>query len=81
MTRKIKITASPASNPAPTYLDLAELVAELTEINIANLDGQHRFVSCFTYGAGVMPPHWQRAIDAREALIENQMILRRDRHK
>lgn len=73
----------PAGNPLPTYSELAELVAELTEINIARLDldgpGTWSFVSCFTYGANNMPPHWQRAIDAREALIENLAIVRQKR--
>lgn len=65
----------------PTYAALADLVAELTEINIANLDCQDaRFVTCFTYGPKVMPPHWQRAIDAREALIQNRAIARQNRH-
>ena len=74
-----------AGKPLPTYSELAELVAELTEVNIAGLDhdgpGTWSFVSCFTYGAKVMPPHWQRAIDAREALIENLAIVRQNRRK
>jgi hypothetical protein len=72
MTTRIK----PANSSLPTYAELADLVAELTEINIAGLDhdgpGTWSFVSCFTYGPKKMPPHWQRAIDAREALIKNK---------
>ena len=83
--KRPKITAATASNPPPTYAELADLVSLLTEINIAGLDnggpGKWQFVSCFTYGAKVMPPHWQRAIDAREALIENKVIERQNRRK
>ena len=68
----------------PTYAELADLVAELTEINIANVDSphgdEHRFVSCFTYGP-VMPDHWDRAIAAREALIASRIIERQVRSR
>jgi hypothetical protein len=79
----MKTRTKPANSPLPTYVELADLVAELTEVNVANLDHanpEYRFVSCFTYGPRVMPPHWQRAIDAREALIQNQAIPRQNRH-
>ena len=69
----------------PTYAELAKLVVELTEINIANIDQPRtgaanaarakRFVSCFTYRD--IPEHWRRAIEAREALIANKLVKRR----
>ncbi len=63
--------------PAPTYQELADLVAELTARNVANLDSPtHRFVACFTYGK-TMPDHWKRAIDAREALIAHRIVERK----
>jgi hypothetical protein len=72
-----------ATKALPTYSELADLVAELTEINIAGLDhdgpGAWSFVSCFTYGPKVMPPHWQRAINAREVLIKHRIIVRQNR--
>ena len=60
----------------PSYQQLADLVAELTVRNVANLDSpDSRFVSCFTYGT-TMPDHWQKAIDLREALIVNRVVAR-----
>jgi len=64
----------------PTYQELADLVCELVETNIANLDGkQHRFVSCFTFSGGEAPDHWHRAIAARETLIASKIIPRQIR--
>jgi hypothetical protein len=61
----------------PTYQELAALVTELTEVNIANLERpEYRFVSCFTYGADRIPDHWWRAIETREALIEQKIVPR-----
>ena len=75
-----KSSKPPPKHPQlPTYSELAELVAELSEIYIDNLDGVTPHVACFTYGP-VMPAHWQRAIDAREALIANQAVPRQNRH-
>lgn len=63
------------SSRPPTYMELAALIADLTEINIANLDtASSRFVKCFTHGVGHMPTHWQRAIDMRQSLIEHKFI-------
>lgn len=60
-----------------TYLELAHIVVQLVEANIANVDTpEDRFVSCFTYGAGNIPPHWIAAIKARERLIVDLMIPR-----
>jgi hypothetical protein len=63
----------------PTYEELAKMVSELTELNIANLEQPaHRFVSCFTYSTGQIPDHWWRAIQMREALLkENVVTLRK----
>ena len=64
----------------PTYQELAELVACLTEANIANIDHPDaRFVKCFTYGADRLPDHWWHALQTREALIASQIIDRRHR--
>lgn len=61
----------------PSYQDLADLVAQLTEANIANVDTpEDRFVSCYTYGADRIPDHWWRAIEAREALIAHHVVPR-----
>lgn len=64
----------------PSYQELADLVCELVETNIANLDGKdHRFVSCFTFSGGEAPDHWHRAIAARENLILSQIVPRQIR--
>ena len=59
----------------PSYQDLADLVVELTEVNISGLGGKHPRVSCFTYGTK-MPPHWQHAIEARKALLDQHVVQR-----
>jgi len=64
----------------PSYQELADLVCELVETNIANLDGKnHRFVSCFTFSGGEAPDPWHRAIAAREALIDSKLVPRQVR--
>ena len=66
----------------PTYHELADLVCERVETNVANLDsegGRYRFVKCFTYSGGEAPDHWHRALAAREALIENKLEARQIR--
>jgi hypothetical protein len=63
----------------PTYVELADLVCELVETNIANLDGQWPFVSCFTYSGGDAPDHWHRALNIREALIASKLVTRQRR--
>jgi len=63
----------------PTYQELADLVCELTETNIANLDGKSPFVRCFTFGSSNAPDHWHRAIAARKALIESKLVPRQHR--
>jgi hypothetical protein len=67
------------SNRPPSYAELADLVCELVETNIANLDGQHPFVTCFTFGGTSAPDHWHRAIAAREVLIESKLATRQKR--
>lgn len=63
----------------PTYAELADLVCELVETNIANLDGASPSVSCFTFGAANAPDHWHRALAAREALIASKLATRQSR--
>jgi hypothetical protein len=63
----------------PTYQELADLVCELVETNIANLDGKYPFVSCFTFSSGEAPDHWHRAVAAREALIASKLVPRQRR--
>lgn len=64
----------------PSYQELADLVCELVETNIANLDGKkYRFVCCFTFSGGEAPDHWHRAIAAREALIDSKLVPRQVR--
>ena len=63
----------------PTYQELADLVCELAETNIANLDGRSPFVRCFTFGTGQAPDHWHRAIAARKALIASKLVPRQHR--
>ena len=79
------VTAGKATADAqrpPTYQELADLVCELVETNIANVDsdgGRGRFVKCFTYSTGRAPDHWHRAIAAREALVESRLVPRQIR--
>jgi hypothetical protein len=65
--------------PLPSYAELADLLCELTENNIANLDGKGPFVSCFTFSGGDAPDHWHRAIAVRESLIVNGLAKRQYR--
>lgn len=63
----------------PTYLELADLVCELVENNIANLDKDSPFVRYFTFSGADAPEHWHRAIALREALIANNLVPRQYR--
>ena len=60
----------------PTYVELAQLLGELTEQSIANLHSaqEDRFVRCFTYNAGQIPAWWKKAIETRELLLKNQVL-------
>lgn len=61
----------------PSYQELADLVVELAEVNISGLSGEvHPRVMCFSYGPK-MPAHWQRAIDARKALLDQRVAQQR----
>ena len=77
-----KAKATARSQRLPTYQELADLVCELVETNIANVDseaGRYRFVCCFTYSTGRAPDHWHRAIAAREGLIDSRLVPRQVR--
>ena len=78
-SRRRAVGASSKNRP-PTYQELADLVCELVETNIANLETERdRFVRCFTYSGGNAPDDWHRALAAREALIENKLEARQIR--
>jgi len=79
-TKRNASTKSASNNDhLPTYQELADLVCELVETNIANLDGHIPFVRCFTFDASQAPDHWHRALDAREALIASKIVPRQKR--
>jgi hypothetical protein len=65
-------------NKLPTYQELATLLIELTEKNIANIGSNgefphpHTFVCCHTYGKEI-PNHWRKAIKYRHLLLQNHI--------
>lgn len=59
----------------PTYTDLAQLVVDLVEMNVANIDSpEHVFVSCYTFG-NKFPDLWLEATRFRRVLIEQNMVV------
>jgi hypothetical protein len=75
---KVKIKSEPHPAVLPTYQELAATLAAVVVRYVSNVDrpNGHRFIGYTGLG-----PEMQRAIDAREALIEHRVVERKGREE